>query len=43
MCELFGIPKLRMYTAEGLDIVGKDAEKIMGEAVLQFAQRGAED
>ena len=43
MCGLFGIPKLRMYTAEGLDIVGNDAEKIMGEAVLQFAQRGAED
>lgn len=36
MCRMFGIPELRFYKAEGLDIVGNDAKKILENAAKAF-------
>lgn len=36
LCQLFGIPKTYFASAEGLDIIGNDAAKIMADAKVKI-------
>ena len=36
LCELFCIPDFQFFAAEGLDIVGNDAERLLEEAARRF-------
>lgn len=36
LCALFGIPQLKFYKAEGLDIYGNDVEAILKQTASQF-------
>ena len=36
LCRLFGIPKTYFASAEGLDIIGNDTEKIMADAKVKI-------
>ena len=38
--DMFGIPETRLIIAEGLDIAGNDAEKILLEAIEKHTARG---
>ncbi len=36
MCNLLGIPEVRLYKAEGLDIYGNDVDEILGRTIREF-------